>query len=56
MNESSNVSVLVRETSPSEFPIAAKIEYGRGLIFHFIYVGTDVCGRKEQQFESCFRY
>jgi hypothetical protein len=39
--ENSNVTVLVKETSPSEYPIAAKISYGRGFIFHFIYVGTD---------------
>jgi len=39
--ENSNVTVLVKETSPSQFPIAARITYGRGYIFHIIHVGTD---------------
>jgi hypothetical protein len=36
-----NVQVLVTETTPSQYPIAAKITYGRGFVFHFIHVGTD---------------
>jgi len=41
VTENSDSIVLVKETKPSQNPIAMRIKHGHGFIFHFIHVGTD---------------